>query len=142
MAQMNETRLLAIVEAYGAEPNRWPEEERAAAQALHSPAGHQALASTAALDWLLSESLVAPADLALITQIITLLEQRSNGLTVLTRPFGAIWQPAMGLATAAIIGIVVGVATPPEQIPMNQGQSETYVMFITAAGGNIEELLQ
>ena len=89
--------------------------------------------------------MVTPADLALITRITTLPEQQSNRLTALTRlfwSFGAIWQPAMGLAAAAIIGILVGVAAPPEEITMSQGQSETYVMFIVAAGGDIEEPLQ
>ncbi|MDA0341333.1 MAG: hypothetical protein O3B74_07020, partial [Proteobacteria bacterium] len=87
MTQMNETRLLAIIEAYGAEPNRWPEEERAAALALaeHSPAAHQALADAATLDSLLGESLVAPADLSLVTRITNLPEQRSSGLAALTR---------------------------------------------------------
>jgi hypothetical protein len=48
----------------------------------------------------------------------------------------------MGLAAAAIIGILVGVTAPPEEITMSQGQSETYGMLITAAGGDIEEPLQ
>lgn len=56
---MNSERLTALIEAYGSDPRRWPEQERQAAQGLlaASPAAQEKLREAAALDALLAVKL-------------------------------------------------------------------------------------
>ncbi|WP_114809070.1 hypothetical protein [Paraburkholderia kururiensis] len=70
---MTPERFRAIVEAYGAEPRRWPASERADAQAW--AAGHRAeadalLAQQSSLDTWLESHVVAPPDHALYERVI------------------------------------------------------------------------
>lgn len=70
---MTPERFRAIVEAYGAEPRRWPASERADAQAWAD--GHRAeadalLAKQSSLDTWLESHLVAPPDHALYERVM------------------------------------------------------------------------
>jgi hypothetical protein len=70
---MTPERFQTIVEAYGADPRRWPEQERAAAEAwaaLHRDEAQTMLSGSAGLDaWLGSHS-VAPPDRELEQRIV------------------------------------------------------------------------
>ena len=61
---MTPERFQQIVEAYGADPRRWPREERAAAQAWaarHRPEADALLADAAGIDaWLAADKVDAP----------------------------------------------------------------------------------
>lgn len=145
MTEMTEKRLLSIIEAYGADPERWPEDEREDALSLleHSTTAI-AIQEAARLDTLLAKSPAPGPSLALRAGIASIPARHGAGTSSLSRlfwPFGAIWQPAIGLAAAAIIGLVVGVGSPPEEISLSQTESETYITVIAAAGGEIEENL-
>jgi hypothetical protein len=70
---MTPERFHQIVEAYGADPRRWPQQERAAAQAWADAQRAQAdayLAVAAELDTWLAADHVAPPDAALQQRII------------------------------------------------------------------------
>lgn len=151
MTQMTETRLLTLIKAYGAEPTRWPEEERADGEALlaTSAAGQRAVREAETLDALLAKHVVAPADPSLLTRITAIPERRTTNWLADLRafwPFEAIWRPAAGLVAAAIIGIVVGGSELPDRftgaVEPDVATGDFAYAIIAAAGGDIEESLQ
>lgn len=147
MSDMTETRLLEIIASHGADPRRWPEEERAAALSTleNAPEARAAMQAEARLDALLRHHETPPPTLALRTHVAAIPEERAPRLSETLRgywPFGAIWQPASGLALAAVIGVMVGIGLPPEDISTSAADGEAFAAVITAAGGDIEESLQ
>lgn len=147
MTEINETRLLAIIAAHGAATGHWPAEERDAALALleTSTAARRALNEAARLDALLAEDRAPPVSLTLRNRIAAIPEQRPLGALEIARlfwPFGAMWRPASGLAAAAIIGLVVGIGTPRDDVAFAATETEAYSAVIAAAGGEIEEIPQ
>lgn len=111
---MTSERFLALVAAYGADARRWPEAERAAAQAFlaaRADAVGPALAEADAADALLHASRVAHPSMALRDRVIAsaaeagLKARRQGGrwLDRLAITMGAGW------AAAACAGIVAGV---------------------------------
>lgn len=94
---MNAERLSAILETYGADPKRWPAEERAAAEALLATGvGAEALAEARALDALLAEDDAgAPSDL-----LMARLKRAA--------PRAVSWRAAGALAACAVLGLVLG----------------------------------
>jgi hypothetical protein len=144
MTEIDETRLLAIIEAHGADPGRWPAEERDPAVALleTSAVARRALDDAARLDTLLAKDAAPKVSLALQSRVAAIPERRRSGVREIARvfwPFGAIWRPATGLVAAGVIGLIVGIGTPPEDIAVVPGESEAYGAVIAAAGGEIEE---
>jgi hypothetical protein len=114
MTVMTSERFLALVAAYGADARRWPEAERAAAQAhaLAAPdAAAPALAEADAADALLHTSRVSHPSMALRDRVIASaaeagLKARREGRRWLDRlalTMGAGW------AAATCAGIVAGV---------------------------------
>ena len=95
MTMMNETRLLAIIEAYGRDPWSWSEAERGSALVLleTSSAGQRARDTAVALDAMLGKAAVSTATLALQTHIAAISESlitKRMDWTQLFWPFGAI----------------------------------------------------
>ena len=108
---MDQDRFERLVEAYGAAPWRWPEEERDAATrfAQGSPAAAETLARARALDEALDVWTLDGASAALRERIVA----RAPGgrSSLLRRP--RFWWASAGLATACALGVVVGAATGP-----------------------------
>ncbi len=111
---MTSERFLALVAAYGADARRWPEPERAAAQAFAAAEAdvlRPALVEADAADALLHASRVSHPSMALRDRVIASaaeagLKARREGRQWLDRlsiAFGAGW------AAAACAGIVAGV---------------------------------
>jgi hypothetical protein len=106
-------RFTELLDAYGAEPRRWPSGERGAAQALLdvSAEARARLAAAAALDALLDQAAAAeaPRDEAAFARLsaeITATAQAPLGTGY--RPSDrSIWVKAASLAAAALIGFVV-----------------------------------
>lgn len=147
MSDMTETRLLKIIAGYGADPRRWPEQERAAALSSleNAPEAMAAMEEEAGLDALLGQHELPPPSLALQTRVAAIPEKQRASRSETLRgywPFGAIWQPASGLALAAVVGVMVGIGLPPEDITASAADGEAFAAVITAAGGDIEESLQ
>jgi len=114
MTVMTSERFLALVAAYGADARRWPEAERAAAQAFAAAEPHAAapaLAEADAADALLHASRVAHPSMALRDRVIASaagagLKARREGRRWLDRlvlTLGAGWAPGRRA------GIVAGV---------------------------------
>lgn len=142
MTQMTPARFAALLDAYGADPGRWPEGERAAALAFleADPAARQARADAARLDAVLDRAPVEPPSAALMDRVLAaapaarpapLEDERATGpggkffgwLGALVPGAGA-WQPTAALAAALVLGLAVGYATTPfgTMVPVD-GQS-------------------
>lgn len=118
--QMNLARFGEIVGAYGADPGRWPPNERAAAQALlaGSDAARQAYADAAALDTVMTLSTAPLPSPELVAEVLAAAGRPRwrDGFAALW-PFETIWRPASGFAMAAVVGIVLGAAAPETVLP-------------------------
>jgi len=114
---MDLARLREILDAYGADPRRWPGAERAAAEALiaNSPEAALLREDAAALDMLLDLSAAPAASQELMARILG--DRESAGWFAALWPFGPVWQPVSAMAFAAVLGIVIGTAAPDIVIP-------------------------
>ncbi len=99
---MKPERFEAMVAAYGAEPRRWPEEEREAALAFaRTEGGAAALAAERRLDALLDRAETPRASRELVSRVAgTPWRQRAGWAT-----------QAATLAAAALLGLYVGWAS-------------------------------
>jgi hypothetical protein len=110
---MTTERFLALLAAYGAEPRRWPEAERAAALAFLASAPAEVRATHAeasALDAALGDERDAPVPELLARRI----------LRGAPRDLPRLMRPAVAMAACALIGVVLGfggarLATPTEE---------------------------
>ncbi len=105
-------RLKRLYDAYGADAARWPEGERAWAEALVEAGARAPRDAAARLDAALDRATLAQPSPELIADVlmaapVTPWRRRLIALW----PFGPAWQPASALATACVLGIVAGLAT-------------------------------
>lgn len=105
-------RFRELIDAYGADPKRWPTAERAEAETLLArlPEAASLQREAAALDALLD---LAPAPAAPRLEAATLAARIATAPQETIRPWrlrfrDEFWIRAVGLAAAAIIGFVVG----------------------------------
>ncbi|GHD47116.1 hypothetical protein GCM10017083_17060 [Thalassobaculum fulvum] len=117
MTEVTTERVRTLIDAYGADPERWPADEREAARRLvdADPALAAELAEAAAFDALL-DALPAEAPRPALRVALNAIPDRarlrwSDRLATLW-PFGAPWGPAAGLVAAALFGVVIGVTVP------------------------------
>ncbi len=122
---MKQGRFSAILDAYGAEPERWPERERADALALSrsSVVAARALAQARALDAALRNFGAIepePARLAFLQSRI-IAQARPLAMNWFVRWFGIdvaprlVWQSVAGLALATVLGFAVGASGVMQQ---------------------------
>lgn len=129
---MTEERLLALIEAHGADPAAWPEAEwRAAAPFLSdpSPALREALAAAAPLDRALA-ALERPAPPAgLVERILETAPRRGSGAMPVWRrrwfPL-PVWPTGGALASLAA-GLMIGFASAPAAASPEPGEAALYV---------------
>ena len=122
-ASLSRDRVIALIQAYGAEPGRWPIEERSAALACIAgdPALAAELAQARELDsWL--DLLDAPAPSpALLTRVLALAEagRKRDALAALiewlfpsrvARPTW-IWRPALAVLLPLALGFLGGITS-------------------------------
>jgi hypothetical protein len=98
---MDAMRFEAIVAAYGADPKRWPEAERAQAIAFAARSeAATALARARALDAILDESgAPTPLDLTQIRRFIAAAPKARAALP---------WRPVAAMAACALLGLALG----------------------------------
>src|SRR5262249_27143700 len=110
-------RFRRLIAAYGADPGRWPPGLRAAAEALlaRSAEARTLLAGARALDSLLLADAKTPVDERLAASIIARAIDAPQDLAPapvrtlhLGWPLLRLWPHAIGLATAAALGFVIG----------------------------------
>ena len=117
---MGMDRLRELLEAYGAEPGRWPAKDRAAALALlaGNEEARRLQKQAAAIDGLLDRATpIGPPiiDAELLVASVTATPQKTAEVVTL-RPAarrssgGSFWLKVASLAAAAMIGFLVGVS--------------------------------
>ena len=119
---MTRERLQAIVAAYGADPRRWPDAERARAQALiaGNPDVQALLAQEAEANRILDALGPEIPSASLSARILSAFDATHRpvprGMVQRIRdavwPGAPLWQPASALVFSLIVGIVVGAALP------------------------------
>jgi hypothetical protein len=99
---MDAVRFAAIVEAYGAEPRRWPEAERDAALAFVATSEAAAiLVEARGLDALLDQSdAPAPVSLDFVRMAIAAAPKAHSRLS---------WRPYAAMAACALLGLALGI---------------------------------
>ncbi len=107
-------RLTEIVDAYGADPLRWPAAERIAAQAFAARDARAAavVAQAQLLDGLL-DAVPAQAPSAALTARVLASRPKVSRLRALWNdlfPGTPLWRPAAGLAAALVLGVGVQAA--------------------------------
>jgi len=102
---MTPERFHQIVEAYGAEPRRWPQQDRAAAQAwaeAHREQADALLAQAAGVDAWLAADKVAPPGAALFERVLDAAPGRR------TVPRRRLWWSGAAIAGVGLMGGVAG----------------------------------
>jgi len=129
---MNEARLAAILDAYGAAPAHWPADERAAAEALlaRSPGARRLQRAAAGLDLVLARHEPLRPTPALRAAILADAPRRqaaaeragpSGFWAALLQELGG-WRPAgAALAAALVLGIMAGGLVEPQVAPPAAG---------------------
>lgn len=126
-------RLRQILAAYGGDPDRWPDDERDAAEALiaASPVARDALAQEQALDAGLSlASSAVPDDaMARLTAAMAFPPPRQTAAPAgvasgwFASLASAFWPRATVFASMAALGIIVGLAVEPVYSPNDANAS-------------------
>lgn len=133
MTTMTPERFAQIVDAYGADPRRWPDAERDAARAFAQAYPSEAqprLAAAAMLDACLAADAVARPSRSLQRRIVGSASAPGRRPSRGTRPVRW-WLPGAALAGAGMAGIVAGVLamswlTVPGQ-PPNAAHEPSYL---------------
>ncbi len=116
-------RLEQILDAYGANPDAWPQSEREAVEALLQSSEQARLLrrQAAELDQMLDAAESIEPSAALRQRIVDALParaasfgQRLDRIADWLWPFGPRWRPAVALVVAAALGIAVGTWMPSE----------------------------
>ncbi|WP_168790722.1 hypothetical protein [Paraburkholderia aromaticivorans] len=103
---MTPERFQQIVEAYGAEPRRWPQQERAAAQAWaqsHRAEADALLTEAAGVDAWLAADKVEPPDAALVKRVLDSAPVRQPA-----PPRRRLWWSGAAVAGVGLLGGVAG----------------------------------
>jgi hypothetical protein len=137
-------RLRILIEAYGAEPTRWPDNERSYAITLmaQSAEARALVAEAASLDRLLArydnpaEGAVNP--LALVTAVTA--QPQGAPLTTLPRPANQnrieiSWRNFVALAAAAVIGFAIGWSGLDQDFLPNAAQAHAVDQALVLGGG-------
>ena len=123
------TRLRRLLEAYGAEPARWPAaERRSALSLLATPSDAVRLRAEAAeLDaWLDQAAPPLPSPELMADVLASASPSPWRRWAGTLWPFGPIWKPASGLVLACTLGILAGSLTPGAE-PIDAAQLEAEI---------------
>jgi hypothetical protein len=122
--ELSAERLAALAAAYGADPARWPADERDAAVRLADgvaqPAPTPDMAEAARIDRLLDAAPTPPQPAAALAGRILAEAPQPKGAR-LRLAFGAVWRPVTGLAVAAMLGVLVGAVAPAPVVDTGAG---------------------
>jgi hypothetical protein len=138
-------RFRRLIAAYGADPARWPPGQRGRAEALlaRSPTARALLAEAQAFDSLLLADAKPPADeqlaAAIMARTIDLPQERAPApprAVGLEWSLSRLWPQAVGLAAAAVLGLVVGWA---DLLPGNFAGGEAIDLSDLVAGGDDDD---
>jgi hypothetical protein len=103
---MTPERFRTIVDAYGADPRRWPEEERVAAEDwadLHRSEADAVLAESASLDAWLTSHTIAPPERSFVDRIVATAPVRHR-----PKPSTRLWWQGAAFAGIGLAGGLAG----------------------------------
>ncbi len=150
---MNESRVKALIDAYGAEAARWPADERASAEALcaSSPFLQSYRNNAARLDGALDAHRVQPA-LSVDDLLATLDAQPAASVAVDNSPAWLdalmtwlfpgeliqVWRPALAAVVPVLAGVYVGAAGVilPDDSDWSTSEQYLFAPYETAANGD------
>jgi ferric-dicitrate binding protein FerR (iron transport regulator) len=132
---------MRLIDAYGADPARWPEDERAAAERhlADDPSARAALEEARRLDALLGR-LPAPPEAPSIALPMALPAQRRPALQRLLHvgrgATWSLWPRFAALAMASVLGVLIGLSNVGDQLyPAQEGDTTTSVFDSAPSGG-------
>lgn len=127
MTNLSRNRAEQIIDAYGANPHRWPDQERAELLKLAERDEQVRLMLNEAkeLDAFLDEMPALHASEGLAGHLSAIPEKNRLGWLRALWPFGEMWQPALTFASAALVGVWLGVSNPALLDPTLIGMSTT-----------------
>lgn len=131
-------RFEALLDAYGAEPRRWPVDRRAEAEALlrRSPEARALRDTAARLDMVLDSAVAEPAPAHLVGRVLAA-APRAPAARGVSSWFTGLWKPAIGLAFAAVLGVALGgVVSPFQSNVADAGEADSVSLDI----GSIPEI--
>lgn len=118
MTDIERTRVLDLIAAYGGDPARWPAAEQEAAVArLSGDAELARAADDARLLDLALDTLPHPHPNPALRVRLKEIPEPGAGLFDLIGAWVGLWRPAAGLAAAAVLGIAIGAANPDLPLP-------------------------
>jgi anti-sigma factor RsiW len=131
---------MRLIEAYGADPARWPSDERAAAERhmAANPAARAAVEEARRLDALLGRMPPVP-EMTSFPLPAALPAQRRPLLQRLVRPGRAVawsmWPRVAALAMASIVGVVIGTSGIADHFSPAQDSDAATSVFDSAPSG-------
>jgi hypothetical protein len=142
ISELDEARFARLVEAYGADPKRWPAAEREPAQILVSSnaAAQRLLAEARALDLALSSSPPPAISAALERRLLSdfdraqrrwSLRKLIDSVTQIVWPGAPIWQPAAVFGLALAFGIALAILAPLDLRPSEDGSTSVFALDAT-----------
>jgi len=140
-------RFEALLAAYGANPARWPQDERAQVEAfIHANANHESLLVDAgAIDRALDAVPVASFSAELSARILDGFERISarpsvrrfiNVAANIVWPGAPVWQPSAALAASLVVGLMLGVMLPLGSQAQSARTIDVSVAFSPPASDN------
>jgi hypothetical protein len=132
---MNAERFRKLVDAYGANPRRWPADERAAMEAYRDAHAdtREWLRAAGDLDDLLDDHRVVTRDISqrILRSVPRSFAERLVGWLLPHDP-ALWWRPAMAAALPLAVGILIGVQTP--STTMDWVAQEQALLAVDAGG--------
>lgn len=137
--ELDEARFARLVEAYGADPARWPASERESVQRLmSSSAGAQRLlAEVRELDLALASATSPPVSAALESRLMVdfdrvqrrwSLRKWVHAVADFVWPGAPLWQPATAFGVALAFGIVIAVLAPLDLRPGEDSSASVFAL--------------
>jgi len=141
----NEARLQQVLDAYGADPVRWPAGERVGLQAIAAAAPENEAINARQLDNLLDTLPEHEVSVDLSRKILAATPQ-ATARSVAPRQslseklaglwtWGPVWRPAAAIAFLAVVTIALEMVTSP---PADQGMGEVEVAQVVTDVSNVK----
>jgi hypothetical protein len=141
--RIDRERVVALMEAYGAEPSRWPDDERAQAQVLleSDPELQRMQAEARALDQLLAlpEPLAPSAELRRAVAEIPLRAARGGAAVQLPWLFASALRSALAAAFVLGLGVLAGTSTSADSFLSSSAADSADEQTALAAEASVGE---
>jgi len=143
MTSMSEARFGELVDAFGSDPSKWPEQERPMAHQLleADPELRDVLNEAAALDFELDAMMASPERTITPSpaEVRASASLTLKGLLNTFWPFGGLWQPVAGLVAASVAGFITGMTFTDLPTETTTTVNDQVTIVERALGADVEE---